>query len=92
MSMICIGVSFAIDPWCESFVAHLLLSFLAGVGIALFIGPAMTAAVKNISDGTNTPIIFAYEFFISATGRLISGILTGMYYNKSIIIKKWSVD
>ncbi len=76
ISMLCMGISFAIDPWCESYIGLLFLSFLCGIGIALYY-PAMIRSTRNISNDRNTSIVFAYVFLIAAIGRLISGFTSG---------------
>ena len=76
IALICMGVSFAIDPWCESFIGLLALSFLCGFGITFF-NPGLVKAIRDIGGERNLSVAFAYTFFIASLGRLLNGFLTG---------------
>ena len=76
------GASFVLDPWCDSFLSLMFLSFLFGIGVTLF-NPALMKGIRDaMGDNGNIYVILAYTFFAVDVSRLISGFLSGNVYDK----------
>lgn len=84
VGLISAGISFALNPWSNGYFSLMINSFVFGCAVAS-VGVCLLTRVKNISDGSSSVSITIWSelFLAGAFGRLVSGTLTGWFYEQT---------